>query len=300
MVTDHPIFAQFPFARPERSRTHRLNGLDVREHLSYTGLSPDHRWATHYRDNGLPPVDEEYIEWIDLLESVAAAKDRFVMVELGAGYGRWLVNAAVAMRRTRGLPTRLVGVEAEPSHFKWMAEHFTDNGLNPTEHRLIQAAVSPQSGRVFLQCPDSDASAHYGQSIDTASPPAPPSLAARIARRMFGGPPVHSPQRPGIWVKAVTFGHILAELDWVDLIDADIQGAEADVFCPEIATLAKRVRLVHIGTHDAALEARLREAFSAAGWKCRWDFGCGRAQPTPYGEILFQDGIQSWLNPSFT
>jgi FkbM family methyltransferase len=299
MVTDHPIFARFPFARPERSPTHRLNGLGVREQLKYTGLSPDHPWAAHYRDNGLPPVEEEYFEWIDLLEAVTAAQDRFVMVELGAGYGRWLVNAAVAMRRTRGLPTRLVGVEAEPSHFKWMAEHFADNGLKPAEHRLLEAAVAPSRGRVFLQCPHTDPRAHYGQSIDTASPPDSPSLAKRIAHRLFGRAPVPSPQQAGVWVKAMTLEKVLAGLDRVDLIDADVQGTEADIFCPAIATLARRVRLVHIGTHDPAIDVKLREVFRAAGWKCRWDYGCNRTQPTPYGEVHFQDGIQSWVSPYF-
>ena len=47
----------------------------------------------------IPPVDEEYFEWIDLLESVQAAGGSYTMLELGAGYGRWGVRAGLAARR---------------------------------------------------------------------------------------------------------------------------------------------------------------------------------------------------------
>lgn len=35
-----------------------------------------------------PDCDENYFGWIDVIETVLAAKGRFVMIELGAGYGR--------------------------------------------------------------------------------------------------------------------------------------------------------------------------------------------------------------------
>lgn len=68
-----------------------------------------------------PPFDEEYFEWIDLLEAVAAAKDRFTMLELGAGFGRWTARAAAAAKQ-RDLSYSLIAVEAEPTHFDWMRE----------------------------------------------------------------------------------------------------------------------------------------------------------------------------------
>ena len=37
----------------------------------------------------IPPIDEEYFEWVDLLESVRDARGAYTMMELGAGYGRW-------------------------------------------------------------------------------------------------------------------------------------------------------------------------------------------------------------------
>jgi hypothetical protein len=44
--------------------------------------------------------------------------------------GRWAVAAAVLARRLRPrLPVTLVGIEAEPTHFAWMQQHFADNDL---------------------------------------------------------------------------------------------------------------------------------------------------------------------------
>ena len=89
-----------------------------------------------------PRIDQEEIfEWITLLEAVLEAKDTFTMAELGAGFGRWLVAGACAQRRP-DLAIRLIGVEAEPTHFGWMKEHLRDNGINPDNHRLIQAAAT--------------------------------------------------------------------------------------------------------------------------------------------------------------
>ena len=64
------------------------------------------------------------------------------MVELGAGYGRWIVNAAAAVRAYRDLPSSLTAVEAEPTHFRWLELHCSDNGVTAT---LVHAADRPAS-----------------------------------------------------------------------------------------------------------------------------------------------------------
>ena len=68
----------------------------------------------------IPSVGEEYFEWIDLLESVLAADDKFTMVELGAGWGRWLVDAWSVLKQIgktdRGL--LLVGVRSRADAFR--------------------------------------------------------------------------------------------------------------------------------------------------------------------------------------
>ena len=67
----------------------------------------------------------------------------------------------------------------------------------------------------------------------------------------------------------------------VDLIDMDIQGAEADVVEASRDLLDQRVKRVHIGTHGGDIEARLRAAFAGMGWHCHYDFTHGGDAATP-------------------
>ena len=107
----------------------------------YTGwLNTDASFVT---EDGYPKVDEELFEWTDLLEAVSDAGPEFTMIELGAGFGRWLVAAACAVRRIDPKkPVRLIAVEADPEHFKMLHQHFVDNDLDPSRHRLVWAAVT--------------------------------------------------------------------------------------------------------------------------------------------------------------
>src|SRR4051794_1481598 len=49
---------------------------------------------THDQWAVFPAFSEEYFEWIDFLAAATTARKRFVMMELGAGYGRWLMRGA--------------------------------------------------------------------------------------------------------------------------------------------------------------------------------------------------------------
>ena len=246
-----------------------------------------------------PLFDEEYFEWIDILESAAAAKDRYVMIELGAGYGRWAVRAALAAARKPSCTFQCVAVEAEPVHFRWMLDHFRDNGLNPDDHDVIWAAVGAQSGMVPFWIGDPDG--WYGQAIASKAPEPMPSARMRRrlkARSVLGRPPITPPtEKALLWVPCVTLAELLAPYPKVDLIDLDVQGSEFDVLAPSIELLNERVRRIHIGTHAAQIEESLRELFSGAGWMKLNDYPCQSRVPTPYGDITFGDGVQTWLNP---
>jgi len=232
-----------------------------------------------------PAYDEEYWEWIDLLESVVAAKKKFVMMELGAGYGRWLINGALAVRQYHGaeFPVYLVGVEAEPTHFEWMKQHFLDNGLDPSAHRLVQNALDNQHHEVefYIKHPTLKGAADwYGQAI--------------ARKRIF------SATRFGtIRMNTVTLRDLLGELEYVNLIDIDLQGKEYDVVKDSIDGLCEKARRLHIGTHGFLIEWKLRRLFKKHGWKCAADFRRGKKAATQYGEMLFEDGVQSWVNPVF-
>jgi len=63
-----------------------------------------------------------------------------------------------------------------------------------------------------------------------------------------------------------------------------------------IEPLSGQVKRVHVGTHSADIEDGLRQLFSSHGWKNVNDYRCLSVNQTPYGEIKFGDGVQTWVN----
>ena len=229
-----------------------------------------------YFETDYPQPTEEYFEWVDLLESVSGARNQFTMVDLGAGFGRWLVKGAAAVRQCHGdLPIKLIGVEAEPTHFEWLKQHFNDNGLDPAQHELIEAAVDGQERtvRFYVGKPDE----WWGQRMSN--------------------PFLDSQGVPWREVKTITLSRILGALDLVDLIDLDVEEAELVVLQSAIEELNQKVKRVHIGTHTPEIEQGLRALFWEHGWYKRNDYGVGRTELTEWGEMHFGNGVQTWLNP---
>ena len=289
-VQHQSVFQRFrPYAGPAQPGF-EIDFLGCRTRHEFLPASLHTRTVTA----SYPPADEEYPEWVDVLESVAEARDRFVMIELGAGFGRWLVRAAKALAQTGIVPLHLVAVEPEPQHFDWLAQHFRDNDIDPRQHTLLQAAVSDHAGEAMLYVAtnqDSTPAEWYGQSLvrkhDTAA--ATDTYIARPAIR-------HRSGWTSIPVSCVTLAQILAPLETVDLVDIDVQGEELKVLAPAVEKATRKVKRLHIGTHSREIELGLRKLLRAAGWKPIWDFRFGTTERTPWGKIRFTDGVHSWLN----
>ena len=250
-----------------------------------------------------PEFDEEYFEWIDLLESVVAARGSYTMIELGAGHGRWVVRAGCAVRQyNSGLPCRLIAVEAEPTKFEWMRMHCVDNGIDPDRHTLIHGAVTEDAGDVlyYIGGPrggpfDLKPSEWYGQAVTKDYDVAGDSVddGEYCGRRVLR----HASGWRSIRVPVISLRGILKDLARVDLIDMDIEGQELPVVRASIAELDAKVKRLHIGTHGVEIEAGLRQLLAAHGWRCAADYTLNSTQPTLWGEIRFENGAQSWVNP---
>jgi len=254
-----------------------------------------------YLETNYPPVNEDVFAWIDLLTAVLEARQSFTMMELGAGYGLWGVRAAKAVQQQRGIPFKIVAVEAEPHHFTWLRATFADNGLNVADHGLIEAAVSDTTGTAlfYIASPDgeyADPREWYGQSLIKDY-----EAVAEVVGSSDGGRQVmvlKSGWR-GIEVPRITLNDLLADYAVVDLIHMDVQGQELPVVRASIELIDSRVKYFHIGTHSREIETELRQIFGSHHWTCRADFPGNREHHTPFGTIVLEDGIQSWSNPKF-
>ena len=223
--------------------------------------------------------NEELFEWIDLCEAIEAAGDTFTMAELGAGYGRWLVSGAEVARRNGKIP-RLIGVEAEATHFACMRQHFIDNCINPDDHILLEAAASDNDAKVYFV--EGHGDEWWGQAV--------------LPSQDYGygdWPQATVTQKDGL-----SLNTILRDVEIVDLIDMDIQGAEVAVVRGGRNALCDKVKRIHIGTHGNELEDELVTLFRDMHWQCINNFRCNSTERTQFGNINFQDGVQSWLNPT--
>jgi len=254
-----------------------------------------------------PEYSKEYFIWIITLESIIEAKGGFTMFKLGAGYGAKLIDACIAVRRYHGkhFPCNLVGVEAEPTHFKWMQQNCIDNNIDPASQRLINAAISEEDGSIYFTI---DFPSYYGQNLVRRASNFH-DIIKRIllflipflrTRKILVTDYWTGKNATGVLtekkVKAVSLSTLLSSFDRVDLICSDIQGAENIVFKSAKKEIHTKVKKIYIGTHSSQIEDELRALFNNLGWKCLYDYPGGRKCATPYGVINFQDGVQVWLN----
>jgi FkbM family methyltransferase len=227
------------------------------------------------------PAAAELTEWQAVLDAIEDATRRLTMLEVGAGFGRWTVNAAAALRAYRPeLKHRFIALEAEPTHYRWLEQHTGANGLRRWSRaggcKLIQAAVSGHTGRdnFFFGNPKE----WYGQVLVR--------------------PENEGADAPVTEVRTVTLSSLLEPLDRVDLIDLDIQGTELEVLTEASPALAN-VGRIHVETHSDEIDERLPAVFhqAAGDWEQEIAIRLGARCMTPLGEADFAEGgVQLWRN----
>jgi FkbM family methyltransferase len=282
---EHPTFREFTPWRGRAPAGYDVNFVGQKtdiEFLRGSGWATPDRMVERDLQTRHRPADVETFEWLMLLDAVLEARRRFTMIELGAGYGRWLVGAACAARiRRPELDLKLVGVEAQPDHFRWMRQHFVDNGVDTARHRLIEAAVALAPGTTYL-VDSPDPTGFWGQYV-TADP-------NEIAHHVPG-----SHARP---IRTVTLNEVMNDLSCVDLIDMDIQNAEREIVPANIKSLTERVRRMHIETHASKTHDICKQALVEAGWTILHSYELDTTASTPFGPIEICDGgILTAVNP---
>jgi FkbM family methyltransferase len=292
---DLSLFDHFPPVRSDPQPGFIVDFLGVRTRVTYvTAFKP-----LDGRVFGTPvPVDDwfhaETIEYVGLLKSVLTSAERYVALELGAGWGPWLISGATAGKRRGIKDIRLHGVEGDPEHFASMMNHFRDNGFNPADYRLDNAAIGVKAGRARwpkLAVPSDDFAmrpvACSGEAGNFAGSAKRPDYRGALFDQYID-------------VEMLSFDSVLErELLW-DLVHIDVQGTETELCSASAEILNQRVRWLVIGTHSRKIDGDLIELFFRHGWilenekPARFDYN----PSLPSLEAMTnKDGTQVWRNP---
>lgn len=279
MVTHDPIFSEFDVVEVETDGASIYDflgvGTQVRFKKGWSRFAPEA--GTRFSAE-LPVLNEHYLDWVAVLESVTRARGVYRFVELGAGWGTWSSTALAAVRQRREIhDVEAVAVEADLTHWQWMEDHFRKNGLLTAGVHLIHGAVSAEPGEIsfpVIENPDED----YGASL-----------------RGTATAPKH------VTVRAYTIEELLNRMSGpADFMHIDIQGAEYDMVPQVIGVLNDRVKAVLVGTHlSSDGHHSMVTLFRNAGWRIRMDYERAQLCETPYGPVQLGDGVVVAENPKF-
>jgi hypothetical protein len=264
------------------------------------------------------PVIEDGEGWFEAANWVMAAreaKDRFVMITLGACYGAQAVGSYRMLQQLNPMPCKLVAVEPVPENFEWTARHFRDNGLDPNEHWLVPHAIGADIAPVLfpvgaagtgaqnaVATNNEEARKHYVEVFtragrDTAENALRNLLlhnTTGLSRNLVEG---HDFKAEIKLVSAVTLRELLGPFERVDYLESDIQQSEIFVFPPFIDLLRKKVHRIHIGTHGKDVHWQLHDLFANNGWQIVFSFEPNARHDTALGSFETNDGVLTVVNP---
>ena len=219
-------------------------------------------------------------EWAAALRAVDLARGEFTVLELGCGWGCWMINTAVAARR-RGLAVHAIGVEGDASHVEFAREAFATNGIPASQYTLLRGVAASSPGVALF--PKSDRKGARWDSEPVFNP-SPDVLSRSLATLRFDR------------VEIVPLADVIGDRKRVDLLHIDIQGGEARLVRECRKVLAERVAYLVIGTHSRQIEGELFETLLADGWVLEVERPAilKLADGAPETD---SDGVQGWRNP---
>jgi len=230
-----------------------------------------------------PPIPANWhadiAEWASCLRSIDLAGSRFVMLELGCGWGCWMNNLGVAAKSV-GKKVRLFGMEADEDSLQFARLALNDNGFAEDEFTLVKG-IAGKSGSVALFPKVGAEGGGGGEAIfDPAG--------EQLREALDSGDYVRIP--------VIDLDVLTRDESRLDFLHVDIQGAELDVLTEQFDWLCSKVRYVFVGTHTKQIEGGLFELFTTRGnWRLEIErpavFGLNQGRPA-----VQIDGAQAWRN----
>ena len=228
-----------------------------------------------------PSLSEWTVDWLACMLAAKLAAERFNVIELGAGYGQWMVTSILAFKALNpNAPAHGMAIEADPTHYAWLITHVERNlgRFRDTRTDLLQAAAGLDGSVEFpvIDEPLKD----YGASYTTSF----------------------------VYEKTVTVGSLSLEtIDTrfgeteIDLLHIDIQGAEEDLIRHSgYARVLDKTRTVLFGTHEEELHADVLRSLHDAGFAIKVNWPGNSLISTPYGTLNTNDGAILAVNDRYS
>jgi len=191
-----------------------------------------------------------------------ADRRQFVMIEVGAGYFKWLLDAHNYMRiNYPDTPVTLIGMESEPMTAEWARMTVAANGVKGSDVTFLKGVAGVTNGDMVLSRVNT-AMSYGGHVMDEGHKTAEESAATST-------------------VTQFSLTNVLQSYWIVDHIDMDCNGCEIYLFA-DMATnemLVERVRTMFIETHNEPAHDMVVKALKAHGWTFYWQKGYERDPP---------------------
>jgi len=291
-----------------------LGTLTPAEFRAMWGVDPQTAGGNH-QATALPTIadGEGWFEAVNWVVAAQEARERYVMVTLGACYGAQAVGSYRALQSLNPMPCKLVAVEADPGNVAWTIRHFRDNGIDPDRQWIVEAAMSDTNAPVFFPVgsPGTGAQNCFSTNEQNARAAYVKELIGRGADEALRNLLLHNTTGitkslvPGHdfraeikLLSAVTLKDVLGPFDFVDYLEADIQQSEITVFPPYMGLLKRKVRRIHIGTHGRDVHQSLHGLFAKDGWEIVFNYEPNAEHVSALGAFKTNDGILTVRNPS--
>ena len=275
-----PIFNEFP-------RKESIS--DGRSVYDFLGGAIDASYKRGWEKNVLPagtkvkpgyPTPSEWtVDWIACLLAAKLAGDRFTVIELGAGYGQWMVTAIMAYKTLHpGRPAHGMALEADMTHYQWLEQHVAKNlgGYTDITTDLLHAAAGFDGVASFpmLSEPDRDYGAAYQPNKKGENMQEVPCLSMDAIDRHF-------------------------REHQIDILHVDIQGAEKDLIAsPGFDAVIRKASFVLFGTHRSDdLHYSVKQAIESANMRVALEWPRNSSVSSRFGAIQTNDGAILAVSP---
>ena len=228
-----------------------------------------------------PLPSATYAEMVFMLRAAvnpSHLKGRRTILELGAGFGPWLLTIHGACKQIASAPEyRYVGLEAHPKRVQWMQDHFNLNEIAPQQCKAIHGGVGKEAGHAYYR-PFKGIGREYAEKVYQRS----------------------SGVEGELEIPIFAFNELIEEYTPIEMIHCDIQGAEAEIFDKAtISKLKQHVARIGIATHSNRVGKHLEASFKAAGFQIVAHYKQRARESTPWGTVRFEDGWLAIENPAY-